>query len=177
MPNPARNSRQSPSEVDLPDPLAKDRPLLLHVGAILLAGAQRLLLHQSPSRRRVRHGVGRLTGGRPVRSAKRSAYSSSVRSFRSATSARNSASPAGSIPSARPPACGLAHRPPSARPWRRQRDTVERPTPKRRATTTGSKPASYASVGINAHDGGRKALLGTLPPLSALGGWSQNLTK
>src|SRR5215210_5677741 len=74
--------------VDLPDPFAKDRPLLLDVGAILLAGAQRLFLRQSSSRRRARHSVGRLTGVRPVRSAKRSAYSSSVRSFRSLTSVR-----------------------------------------------------------------------------------------
>src|SRR3954469_16067129 len=79
--------------LDLPDPLAKDRPFLLDVGAILLTGAQRLFLRQSPSRRRVRHSVGRLTRGRPVRSAKPCAYSASVQSFRSLTSARKIASP------------------------------------------------------------------------------------
>src|SRR5215210_4570627 len=131
--------------VDLPDLLAEDRPLLLDVGAILLAGVERLFLRHNPSRRRVRHSVGRLVRGRPVRSAKRSAYSSSVPSFRSLTSARKIASPAVSIPGARPPACGLAQRRPSARAWWRQRYTVERPTPKRRATAAGNRPASSAS--------------------------------
>src|SRR5215210_3763900 len=131
--------------VNLPDPFAKDRPLLLDVGAILLAGVERLFLPHSPSRRRARHSVGRLTRARPVRSAKRSAYSSSVRSFRSTTSARKIASPARSIPGARPPPCGLAQRRPSARAWWRHRYTVERPIPKRPAITVGGKPASCAS--------------------------------
>ena len=131
--------------LDLPDSLAKYRPFLLDVGAVLLAGAPRLFLRHNPNRRRARHSVGRLTRGRPVRAANCSLYSSSVRSFRSLTSARKIASPAASIPSVRPPACGLAQRRPSARACWRHRYTVERPTPKRRETMAGGRPASPAS--------------------------------
>src|SRR4051794_34523960 len=101
--------------VELPHPFAEDRPLRLDVGAIALAGAQRLFLCHSPSRRGARHRVGRLTGGPPLRTASSSLYSSSVRSFRSATRARKIASPAVPIPRARPPPCGLAQRRPYAR--------------------------------------------------------------
>ena len=99
---------------DLPDLVAEDGSLRLDVGAVLLAGAKGLFLRHSPSRRRVRHSVGRLTLV-PPRAASSSPYSSSVRSLRSATSARRIASPAASIPRARPPLCGLAQRRASVR--------------------------------------------------------------
>jgi hypothetical protein len=100
--------------LELPNLLAEGGPLRLDIGAISLAGTQGLFLRRNPSRRRVRHSVGRLTCV-PPRSASNSLYSSSVQSLRSATSARRMVSPAASIPRPRPPLCGLAQRRSSVR--------------------------------------------------------------
>jgi hypothetical protein len=100
--------------VELPDPLAEDRPLRLDVGAIPFAGAQRLFAPQSEPPQGAAQGWPADLRP-PVRSANCSLYSSRVRSFRSLTNAGRIASPAVSIPRARPPPGGLAQRRPSVR--------------------------------------------------------------
>ena len=141
--DPALVEEDQAGGVDLSQIGAPCRPLGDELGPVLLRRAEGFL-RTKPSLRSARQIVGALART-PVRSAKRSAYSTSVKAFASATRSRSTARVAPPRHGAGPPRGGLASRRPSPRACCCQRNNVVSPTPNRLAIRARlSRPCSHA---------------------------------